>query len=550
MNKFTAIILAYFSFFAEAKSVLKLDGKSDEYNPAGHIGFFEDKSQSIDLEQVKYKNFELSNKSNFALGYSNSNFWFKNEIINASNSKETYLVSIEIPLLSRVHFYLYDSNQNLVKKLITGCETPFNTREDKIRSFVFSFESNPNQSFILYTLVHNDFGTTNVPFRWYKKSAFMQFYEQETFFLHLFQALLIISFIITLALFINFKDKVYLYYGVYILAVYFSRLTIFGFLFKYIHPENPEFVPISKIVFILIMAISFINFVPLMLSTQKIYFPKTKKFFYYQSILYFALFLYTLSPLRGLLPVKISSFLINLMNFNFALSIIMILYMVYNSIKQNYSPAKYFAIAITPLLLIMIYLMLNNYSVINLTSLVYRYPFEIGFSLEIILLFVALINRYKYVLVEQKLEFEGKLKYLETQIQKTSEPTEKYQNSKYSLAEIAENHKLLRNYMQLNKPYLNTEINLTSLAEQLNIHHNLLSQVINQMENKNFFDYINTYRIEEAKLMLRSPKFNSFSVEGIGYECGFNTKATFYATFKKLTGFSPAEFKKAEMADF
>lgn len=69
------------------------------------------------------------------------------------------------------------------------------------------------------------------------------------------------------------------------------------------------------------------------------------------------------------------------------------------------------------------------------------------------------------------------------------------------------------------------------------------------MENKNFFDYINSYRIENAKRLLKSGKFNTLSVEGIGYDCGFNTKATFYATFKKTTGFSPAEFRKSEMIE-
>lgn len=549
LKNITKLIFCYFLTVFTSQAAFEFDSKTTNYDLSGHIGLFTDQSQKLSIDDIKLKNFQINSKSNFNLGYSNANFWFKTELRNTDILNETFAISIEIPLLSRLHFYLYDQNGNLVKKLITGSETAYKTREEGMRHFMFSFSPIPNQKYTLYTLAHNDFGTTNVPFKFDKKANILQFYQKETFFLELFQGLLIVCFVITLALFVNFKDKVYLFYAIYIFAVFCSRITIFGFMFQYIHPENPEFIPITKIVFILIMATSFINFVPLVLSSQIKYFIRTQKFFYIQSAIYLSLLVYTILPFRNLFSTDFNRYLINFMNFNFLLSIILILTMVYKSLKHNYKPAKYFALAISPLMFIMIYLMLNNYSVINLTGIIYSYPFEIGFSLEISLLFGALINRYKIIMNEQKLDYETKIKTFEIQFQKNQEPIEKYQHSKYSNLEIIENHKLLQNYMQQHKPYLNPEINLTNLAEQLNIHHNLLSQVINQLENKNFFDYINSYRIAEAKAMLRSDKFNTLSAEGIGYECGFNTKATFYATFKKITGFSPAEYKKAEMLE-
>lgn len=536
-------------FITATNAAFVFDDQSEQIDLTRHIGFFEDKTQKLSIEKIKLQNFVFSNKSTFSLGYTNSNFWLKTQFEYSSQKTQDFVFTLEIPNISKVEFYLFNQNNELIKQLKTGTETTFDTREDHLRHYIFTFSPQKNQKYTLFALAHNDYGVTFIPLRLQKKEAFMKFYQKEVFLFLLFFGLLIVSIFITIALFIIFKDKIYLYYGIYIFTVMCSRSAIFGFFFQYIHPDNPAYNHITKIVFVLLMAIAFINFVPLMLSSQKVHFPKVQKFFYFQSVLYFLFIIYDLSPLKNLIYTEINQFLINFINFNFVISIVFVLVIIVKALKQNYTPAKYFAFAITPLVIIVLCIILTNYLIINFISIFRYYGFEIGFSFEIILLFVALVNRYKFILEEQKQDYENKLIEFKKQLQKPAEQIEKYQHSKYAISEITENHKLLKAYMQLQKPYLNAEINLTTLADQLNIHHNLLSQVINQVENKNFFDYINSYRIEEAKAMLRNPKFNSLSVEGIGYECGFNTKATFYATFKKLTGFTPAEYKKSEMVE-
>nr|WP_299388710.1 helix-turn-helix domain-containing protein [Allomuricauda sp.] len=98
----------------------------------------------------------------------------------------------------------------------------------------------------------------------------------------------------------------------------------------------------------------------------------------------------------------------------------------------------------------------------------------------------------------------------------------------------------LQQFMRDEKPYLNSEYRLDDLAEKLNISRHHCSQVINEHFDTNFFNFINQYRIEEAKKMLK--KNNSANVSDVMFACGFNNRVSFYNAFKKFTGTTPKSF--------
>lgn len=101
----------------------------------------------------------------------------------------------------------------------------------------------------------------------------------------------------------------------------------------------------------------------------------------------------------------------------------------------------------------------------------------------------------------------------------------------------------LENVMEIQKPYLDSELNLIKLAEILSVSTHHLSYVINTGFGKNFFQYVNEFRVEYAKQLLKEAN-SKLSILGIAYESGFNSKTSFNTTFKKLTGKTPSEFKK------
>lgn len=101
----------------------------------------------------------------------------------------------------------------------------------------------------------------------------------------------------------------------------------------------------------------------------------------------------------------------------------------------------------------------------------------------------------------------------------------------------------LNKLMTEQQPYLDSELTLMKLAEITQLSAHQLSYIINTGFNDNFFGYINNYRIEKAKQLLRQSD-SKYSILGIAFESGFNSKTTFNNTFKKITGLTPSEFKE------
>jgi AraC-like DNA-binding protein len=94
------------------------------------------------------------------------------------------------------------------------------------------------------------------------------------------------------------------------------------------------------------------------------------------------------------------------------------------------------------------------------------------------------------------------------------------------------------------EPYLNPALTISELSEQVAVPPRYLSQVINESLNQNFFDFVNQYRIDEAKRLLKDPRDPGQTVLEVLYEVGFNSKSAFNTAFKRHTGTTPSEFKK------
>ena len=126
----------------------------------------------------------------------------------------------------------------------------------------------------------------------------------------------------------------------------------------------------------------------------------------------------------------------------------------------------------------------------------------------------------------------------------TIEGPKKYASSNLSLREAESINTQLIAYMEEYEPYLDNQLSLRQLADQLNVNTNYLSQVINEKHEKNFFEFINSYRVNALKQKMENPKNRQFTLLSLAYECGFNSKTTFNTTFKKLTGLTPSQYLK------
>lgn len=103
-------------------------------------------------------------------------------------------------------------------------------------------------------------------------------------------------------------------------------------------------------------------------------------------------------------------------------------------------------------------------------------------------------------------------------------------------------HFRLKYLMETENLFIEPELTLSDLAARLDIHPNYLSQVINEIEGVNFYDYINSLRIEEFKKLVVLPENQKYTLLALAFDCGFNSKSSFNRFFKKANDISPSEY--------
>ena len=125
-------------------------------------------------------------------------------------------------------------------------------------------------------------------------------------------------------------------------------------------------------------------------------------------------------------------------------------------------------------------------------------------------------------------------------------------------SEVAQSHpvqevdkdkiQFIEKYMQDKKPFLANILTLEQLATQMEMPPRTLSNIINRHFKRNFFEFINEYRIDEAKRQLAAPENKSKTIIDIMDQSGFNSKATFNTFFKKLVGVTPSQYRAKQLS--
>jgi len=106
----------------------------------------------------------------------------------------------------------------------------------------------------------------------------------------------------------------------------------------------------------------------------------------------------------------------------------------------------------------------------------------------------------------------------------------------------------LSELMELKKPFTDPSLTLAQLAGMLSVSTHNLSEVINTKFGKNFYDFVNGYRIDVVKKNLTDPSKNDLNILSIAFDAGFNSKATFNSVFKQATHLTPSEYRKSAAA--
>lgn len=144
--------------------------------------------------------------------------------------------------------------------------------------------------------------------------------------------------------------------------------------------------------------------------------------------------------------------------------------------------------------------------------------------------------------VDPKEAYDDSTEYEQEAVHEPSD--DKYRNYKLSDEECKRLIKILDKEMSKNKLYTNQSLKIADLAVVAGTSSHALSYVFNQYLQKSYYDYINEFRVEEFKSAIQKEKYAKYTLEALSEHCGFSSRASFFRSFKKVTGITPNEYIK------
>ncbi|MBC8045841.1 MAG: AraC family transcriptional regulator [Fimbriimonadaceae bacterium] len=171
-----------------------------------------------------------------------------------------------------------------------------------------------------------------------------------------------------------------------------------------------------------------------------------------------------------------------------------------------------------------------------------KYDYAISFTMSLFIYMVGYSGFSQPAIFNEMPEFaKQQIITADLQIEKAA-AKQKYQRSSLKTEDAALLKEKLLLLMKNEKPFLDSALKIQDLAASLKVSTHHLSQIINDMLGLKYSDFINTYRIEEAKKLLSDPAYDA-KILSIAFDVGYNNKATFNTAFKKNTGMSPSEYR-------
>lgn len=130
----------------------------------------------------------------------------------------------------------------------------------------------------------------------------------------------------------------------------------------------------------------------------------------------------------------------------------------------------------------------------------------------------------------------------------TSKPTKKYSTSSLTMADAKTLFGEIKKLFEQEKIFHNPDLKVQDLAESLGVNNHNISQVLNEIAGKSFYDFVNGYRLSYFKDQLADPEKRKYTILALGMESGFNSKASLNRVFKQQLGETPREYQKRMLA--
>ena len=504
-----------------------------------------------------FNQIEFNGPDNLDLGFYQGNVWVK---LNISNrvSYESYIVMMGDLINRNYRFYKLDTLSNAlnpvseVKDLTRNDHRTFNNPKP---NFKISLEPNEKATFFIST--QSDGRILQATPRLLKMEAYQSIISRDTLFNILFYAAIGMLLLINIFHWSILKNKIYYFYGLYILASCLFYLFVEGDLYGLglTNTMVDHLMFLSIRIWILSVVLFTSKFLEINLTYPKFYKRLNWSLVIFLGSTTLYQFVFFNSSISHLHVAE------NLFGFVW---ILVVVAMITLSIKKRTLQAKYYLIAYSFLLFFVALGLVDSHTTM-LPGDPFSY-FKIGTLTEFagFTYFIAFIIRgnlkktadLEDELIQNKKELLELSKLLEskfasvpldTATEHTDVEIDAVENSadakpRIELAEeeLADIEVILLRELELNAHYTSSDLSLSKLAALINIPAYKISIALNKKMDMTFYDLINSKRIEASLSLLRDNE--NLTIEAITAEVGFKSKSTFYRAFKKYKGITPTDY--------
>lgn len=511
---------------------------------------------AIDVQQgpEDFDQIEFSGPENLDLGFYEGSVWVKLNITNGAEY-ESYIVMMNDLINRNYRFYKLDTVSNSLQTVTENLDTEL----DDHRSFNnpkpnFKVSLAPNEKATFFISTYSDGRILQATPSLAKLEEYQSIIHKGTIFNLIFFAAIAVLLLINIFHWSLLKDKIYFFYGFYILASCIFYLFVEGEFYgsglSIIWVDHLMFLSIRVWILSVVMFTS--RFLELKLTHPKFYRNLNIAMVVFLSattIYQLAFFNTSISHLHQAE---------NLFGFVW---VVVVVIMIFMSLRKRSLQAKYYMVAYS-LLIAFVALGLIDSHTTMLPGDPFSY-FKIGTITEFagFTYFIAVVIRGN---IRKTFELENEVsqnrkelaaltklleeKFANVPLDTTSEAVEievsttEEGRSKITLSvdEMAEIEAIILNELEENAHYTNSDLSLSKLAELINIPAYKISLVLNQKMDTTFYDLINSKRVEASLSLLRDNK--NLTIEAITADVGFKSKSTFYRAFKKYKGTTPTDF--------
>ncbi|HTN32567.1 MAG TPA: 7TM diverse intracellular signaling domain-containing protein [Marinobacter sp.] len=365
-----------------------LTESSSRVDISRHLTYYEDPSSSLNISEVvqswpRIASTEIPDEA-YNFGFTNSTYWFHTRVENTSSQNNRWVIEGLYPIIDEMELFILRADKR-IERQIAGDSVPFRHRPIDHHSINFVLDLPKGQSVDLFFRVKTS-GAVQMGTLLWSKDGFSSSDHQEQFLLGLYYGLLVCIATFNLLIFLSFRDVNYLWYVSYILTYGVLQFTLNGLAFEHFWPESPWWN--NRAVATLIAAGMFciLGFSRSFLALKENV-PLLEKIFV-------GLMVFFAVAAAGALIYPDYGPIIRLNTFMAAVSVGLVLLAGALSLYRKYRPARYFMLAWTALLIGMFLYTLKTFALVP-ANFITEYSIQIGSAFEVILLSLALADRFR-----------------------------------------------------------------------------------------------------------------------------------------------------------